>query len=97
MLDQPSHTKRVPDVCQARALECARKSSSCHSITFDAARDKFKLAHIFLWNRGVAVPPIVRCKCLAPFKELVYRKPSDMELLIFNVLTAVERLFVNTS
>src|SRR5579864_444051 len=35
-----------------RALGCARESSSRYPVTFDAARDNFKLAHILLRNRG---------------------------------------------
>jgi hypothetical protein len=33
---------------------------------------------------------------LGAFKALGSREPSDVELVIFNVLTAVERLFANS-
>ncbi|MGF6915851.1 hypothetical protein [Paraburkholderia sp. 40] len=78
--------------CPAWALEYARESSRRYPIRFDATRDNFKLGHIFLRDRGYHTAVYCETQVLRTVEKLSFREPSDTELVIYNVLTAVDSL-----
>ena len=87
---------RDQHACQARALECARKSSSHYPITFDTAGDNFKTAHIFPRDRGDHGAVYCEAQVLGTVERSSSREPPNVELVTFNVFTAVESFPANS-
>lgn len=65
-------------------MECARESSSRSPIAFDAAGDNFKIAHIFLRDRGDHCAVYCETQVLGIVETLIPRELSEVELVVFN-------------
>ncbi|MGF6997139.1 hypothetical protein P3T25_005515 [Paraburkholderia sp. GAS32] len=81
---------------QAWTLESTCESSSRYPLTLDTSRDNFEPAHLFERDRRDYRAVNCETQVLRSTRVLGSREPPNVELVVFNVLTAVERLFADS-
>jgi hypothetical protein len=87
---------RDKHACQAWTLEGTSEPSSHYALTPNAARDNFEPSHLFQRHRCDYRSVNCQTQVLRSTTVLGSREPPNVELLVFNVLTAVKCFSANS-